>query len=159
MQWVAGFERWRKTDVRKVAKPQQKKRSSALYLFCGEGSRLSSRTCPASGGCMLTAPFEEESSGPVSCAGFFYTKKKKLRYISVVRSGTMYAYHASFPYTHTHTKVLVTKTSFHLPLQGQHFKGCSSVWTTTWVEIEEETKTRENQPLLAFFTSSQQRKA
>lgn len=61
---------------------------------------------------------------------------------------------------HTHTnKSPSDKDSFHLPLQGQHFKGCSSVWTTAWVEIEEETKTRENQPLLAFSPPSRQRKA
>lgn len=49
---------------------------AALYLFCGEGSRLSSRMCPALGGCRLTGLSEEESSGPKSCAGFFYKKKK-----------------------------------------------------------------------------------
>lgn len=46
----------------------------ALYLFCAEGSRLLSRTCPASGGCTLTMLSGEESSGPKSCAGFFYNK-------------------------------------------------------------------------------------
>lgn len=48
---------------------------SGAYLFCGEGSRLLSHTCPALGGCMPTVPFEEESSGPESCAGFFYKKR------------------------------------------------------------------------------------
>lgn len=48
-----------------------------LYLFCGEGSRLLSRMCPALGGCTLTMLSGEESSGPKSCAGFFYKEDKK----------------------------------------------------------------------------------
>lgn len=48
-----------------------------LYLFCGEGSRLLSRMCPALGGGTLTMLFGEENSGPKSCAGFFYKKKIK----------------------------------------------------------------------------------
>lgn len=57
--------------------PGGKSSSCVLYLFCAEGSRLSSRTCPALGGCTLTMPSGEESSGPKSCAGFFYKKNKK----------------------------------------------------------------------------------
>lgn len=52
-------------------------RSTILYLFCGEGSHLLSRMCPALGGCRLTMLFGEESSGPKSCVGFFYKKHKK----------------------------------------------------------------------------------
>lgn len=61
---------------------------------------------------MLTAPFEEESSGPKSCAGFFYQKKKKkkkikkMRYISKTwnMSGEVLApCMLTMPAFHTHT--------------------------------------------------------
>lgn len=96
-----------------------------MYLFCGEGSRLLSRMCPASGGCTLTMLFEEESSGPKSCAGFFY--RENIKYIwntSVqcaacqVRSGSMclpsllYTYFTLTGIAQTHKRTKTASFSF-----------------------------------------------
>lgn len=68
--WTA-LKRW---IIDRAIEIKHFKSAAIVYLFCGEGSRPLSRTFPASGGCMLTVLFGEESSGPENCAGFFYEK-------------------------------------------------------------------------------------